>query len=282
MKKNKIMRIASVLLVAVLLSTSIISGTFAKYVTSDSVTDSARVAKFGVVVVGSGSLFDRNYFYVTEGNLPFSSYRTEAQDPADEGVRTLTVESSNADKLVAPGTKSPNEGMTISVTGKPEVDVQLTLDLTVENDVYLQAGTYPDMTTGKTGDTFTLDGDYYPVVYTLTRNGGPAVTGTIADVKAYLENLIAGTDNGYYNANTDLGNVIGELKLTWNWAFEGEQTIGGNYFSEVQVNQADTLLGDLIANQLGATANAEVAQVATTSYNLNTGISIAITVTQVD
>lgn len=50
MKKNKIMRIASVLLVAVILTTCAISGTFAKYVTSGSGSDTARVAKFGVTV----------------------------------------------------------------------------------------------------------------------------------------------------------------------------------------------------------------------------------------
>ena len=48
MKKNKMMRLASCLLVLVMLSTSMISGTFAKYVTTGSAEDTARVAKFGV------------------------------------------------------------------------------------------------------------------------------------------------------------------------------------------------------------------------------------------
>lgn len=47
MKKNKMMRLASVLLIAVLMSTCAISGTFAKYTTSVSSSDSARVAKWG-------------------------------------------------------------------------------------------------------------------------------------------------------------------------------------------------------------------------------------------
>ena len=57
MKKNKMMRIASVLLVAVLLSTCAISGTFAKYVTTDSGSDSARVAKFAFTVSENGTDF---------------------------------------------------------------------------------------------------------------------------------------------------------------------------------------------------------------------------------
>ena len=47
MKKNKMMRLASCLLVAILLTTSVISGTFAKYTTSANSSDSARVAKWG-------------------------------------------------------------------------------------------------------------------------------------------------------------------------------------------------------------------------------------------
>lgn len=47
MKKNTMMRIAAGLFVAVLLTTCAISGTFAKYVTSETVQDSARVAYWG-------------------------------------------------------------------------------------------------------------------------------------------------------------------------------------------------------------------------------------------
>lgn len=47
MKKNKMMRIASVLLVVVLLSTCAISGTFAKYVTAHESSDTARIAYWG-------------------------------------------------------------------------------------------------------------------------------------------------------------------------------------------------------------------------------------------
>ena len=50
MKKNRMMRVASALLVAVLLTTCAISGTFAKYVTTESGSDFARVAKWGVNV----------------------------------------------------------------------------------------------------------------------------------------------------------------------------------------------------------------------------------------
>ena len=63
MTKNKMMRIASVLLVAVLLSTCAIFGTFAKYVTAASSNDSARVAYWGFkeTTFSIENLFDKTY-----------------------------------------------------------------------------------------------------------------------------------------------------------------------------------------------------------------------------
>ena len=61
MKKNRMMRLASILLVATLMSTCTISGTFAKYVTTASGSDTARVAKWGVTVTANGALFDHVY-----------------------------------------------------------------------------------------------------------------------------------------------------------------------------------------------------------------------------
>ena len=59
MKKNILMRIGSTALVLTMITSYIISGTYAKYITSDSASDTARVAKFGVVVTATGSLFDK-------------------------------------------------------------------------------------------------------------------------------------------------------------------------------------------------------------------------------
>ena len=78
MKKSKSMRAAGALLVATLLSTSAVSGTYAKYVTSDSGSDTARVAKFGVVVAASGSLFSETYIDEPE-EVVINSLRPEPQ-----------------------------------------------------------------------------------------------------------------------------------------------------------------------------------------------------------
>ena len=47
MKKNRMMRLASILLVLVLMTSSVVGGTFAKYTTSVEGYDTARVAKWG-------------------------------------------------------------------------------------------------------------------------------------------------------------------------------------------------------------------------------------------
>ena len=109
MKKNNMLRLASVLLVAVLLSTCALSGVFAYYMTSNDTSDDARVAKWGVVI----NFDDVDMFQTTyeEGNE--------------------TVVSSTTEDVVAPGTAGDLTG--ISITGKPEVDVTVTqkADLTL-------------------------------------------------------------------------------------------------------------------------------------------------------
>ena len=61
MKKNVMMRIASILLVCVLVTTCGISGTFAKYTTNATSSDTARVARWGVEVSASGTMFGKAY-----------------------------------------------------------------------------------------------------------------------------------------------------------------------------------------------------------------------------
>ena len=84
MKKNKMMRIASVLLVAVILTTCAISGTFAKYVSKENSSDSARVAYWG---------FNPTTMNIT--GLFADAYETTVLGDAD--VNALT-------NVIAPGT----------------------------------------------------------------------------------------------------------------------------------------------------------------------------------
>lgn len=315
MKKNKTLRIASILLIAVLLTTSMISGTFAKYVTSGEVEDNARVAKFGVVLAAEGSLFDTTY--LTAVNTPGN-----AEDLADGHAPTkdtddkngLSVESSNGDKLVAPGTQSAEDGLKLSITGKPEVDVKIKFDFKGLKDVFLKTGTYPDMTKAQYNSDFSVAASYWPIVYTvesdtdfikdneatLTANNGgltisedkKSMSGNLTSImKAF--NGLNGTDGYFVDANTDLGATIGSLTITWKWAFEGPQKLNGINFDAATVDKADTLLGDLAAvndatfgtNQpdwASDVIDTLKALTKGTDYQTDVNFDLTVTVTQID
>ena len=118
MKKNRMMRLASALLVVVLLTTSVISGTFAKYVTSVDSDDKARVAYWGFQ---SANAMDITGLF------------------AD--VYGSTVDSVNGDDVLAPGTFGKTtfqfkwdedttawEGAAVNVTG-PEVSYEFKVEV---------------------------------------------------------------------------------------------------------------------------------------------------------
>jgi len=196
MKKNKMMRIASVLLVAVLVSTCAISGTFAKYVTKVSGEDSARVAKWGIVLTMKG------------GEVFAKEYKTHDKDY--EGKVSVKAE----EKVVAPGTSSADldAGLTASVSGTPEVATRYKLEVANLKDVYLAKGTYKDYTelvaqtetatdaegetvitkTGKYAyETFDLAADYSPIKWDLKINNKSLAARLLQELSAYATQLAA-------------------------------------------------------------------------------------------
>ncbi len=184
MKKNTMMRVASALLIAVLLTTSVISGTYAKYVTEGGAEDIARVAKWGVVVTGAGYLYadtykkaDTNTPGEANGNAADLSVVSRTTDAAIKGLN-------GKDKVVAPGTKN-DDGLTITVTGQPEVDGHIKMNVrdadgndfdALTDDIYLKAGTYALMVkvgkisaaNWKANTYYTLSGGAYTVADTFS------------------------------------------------------------------------------------------------------------------
>jgi len=141
MKKNRMLRLASALLILTLLTTSVIGGTFAKYVSTGSVSDTARVAKWGVEIKTSGTLYSDAYAVATaadkKGNLPAAWNDNNIKN---NSITVATV-SDGDENIIAPGTKSYGNGLSFGIEGKPEVAVTVTAKVTAE-DVYLAAGTY--------------------------------------------------------------------------------------------------------------------------------------------
>ena len=212
MKKNVMMRVASILLVAVLISTCAISGTYAKYVTAEKGDDSARVAKFGVVVDVDGSTFEKAYDSFADGN-----------DAVLTATSTITVNSDNSgdiQDLVAPGTQG--KMVDIEVTGTPEVAVEITYDATV------------------TLSGWAVPGDDYYCPLVLTINGTDYKLDTYAsaaDAKTQIEGIIEGYKQNYA-PNIDLSTKAAEnLTISWSWPY---YTSGDNDIK-------DTALGDAAA-----------------------------------
>ena len=301
--KNKFLTIASAVVVLCLITTCAFSTTLAKYVTGDSASDTARVAKWGIEVSTSGTLFGDSYSDVANGNTITYYNHANASVVADtDGVA-----------IVAPGTQN-DTGFQVKITGTPEVDyaVSAATDGTIE-DIYLAAGSYGMMveqygvneSTDLSGlymenagvytpattyyesakyyklqDAVTLAGDYYPVVWSVAADGGLAGV-TLSDAKdlnAIAADLIAAVDalDGQANEASDAS-----LRLTWAWAFE-------------QDNGADTILGNLIAgkanivvadgtsyNAITVTDNVATANGATVA-NLDVTFQFSVTVEQVD
>ena len=133
MKKNRTMRAAALLLALTLMTSCFVGGTFAKYTTSSTGEDSARVAYWGF----------NNGATLALDNLFANSYSTD-------------VESKNGDDVIAPGTAGSasfsfvydenvesnltGSNVAIGVTG-PEVDYTFTVAVTESCDTLIKANT---------------------------------------------------------------------------------------------------------------------------------------------
>lgn len=284
MKKNKMMRVASFLLVAVLLSTSVISGTFAKYVVTDSAEDVARVAKFGVNVIASGALFDDTYLTGTSNPGAAGAAATTltvVSNTADETIKGVN----NKDKVAAPGTKN-DTGLSIAVTGIPEVDTKLVLDYTAADvkDIFLKANSYLDLTTGAADDGFKLDADYEPITYTVKITGSEFAAYNAGKTYTKLETLLSelktALNDKTFKANDDLGAKVGTITITWEWGFGSTDN-----------DKQDTVLGDLAAatptaqkGTLGADNKITGASALTvdTDYSIKAAMNLSVSIEQVD
>ena len=208
MMKNKMMRIASVLLAAVLLSTCAISGTFAKYVTSKESTDTARVAKFGVDL---GVIVDGAFATEYDADVTVTDKNGAAI------AKTVVASSTDQDNLVAPGTKGDLMA-SATIAGTPEVAVNVKQEATLVLTGWELNGTYYCPL------VITVDGtNFYGMNYTSAAE-------FIAAVEAALDSDVN------YAPNTDLTE---SHSVTWAWAFEG--TDGK------QTDELDTALGNYAA-----------------------------------
>lgn len=262
MFKSKTIRVAGLLLALTLVTSCFVGGTFAKYTTAAKGEDTARVAKFGVTLATSGEVFGEDYAITGDAE--------GADMIANSG--TYTVSSSEEGKnVVAPGTKGVLNLITIS--GTPEVAIEVTATLNFKGENVTEDTlkmiklpknenntTYTDYTvvTGyennaSTYGTFTTDTDYYPIKWTLKKDG-TAVTNcenvNLQAIQDYLTDTISGK---YYFNEVPTGvtggklmsvftSQLGAYTLEWKWDFEGT---GEN---AALIDKMDTYLGNAMAN----------------------------------
>ena len=181
MKKNAMLKIAAILMVAVLLTTCAISSTFAKYTTTDTETDSARVAKWGVTV-----------------------------DTTVEGLFLETYDSgavASTEAVVAPGTANGDVKATSVITGQPEVKVQVSNVVNFVITGWLVDGAFycPLVVTVNGEPISGLDYDDADEFMAAVNEAGTA-TKTFMPYETVLEDL-----EGEDEIDTE---------ITWKWAFE--------------------------------------------------------------
>ena len=232
-KKNWTLRAAVLMLALVLITSCFVGGTFAKYVTSGSGTDSARVAKFGVTVTANGDVFAKEY------------------DTDDQTVvGTIAKSVISTDKVVAPGTTSNGDFVAATITGTPEVAVRVSYKLDAAS---LQLENWKD-----------ADDEFYcPLVFRVKNNNGNTVISgmefqTAEAMKAALVNAVAAYTKDYAPGTDLSGKAAETLTISWEWPFET-----GADGDKPANNVKDTFLGDEAAAGRAATVSLTLATTVT-------------------
>lgn len=230
MMKNRAMRMAMGTGAAVLLTMGVISGSFAKYITSGNGTDSARAAKFGVTVTANGNMFA-------------SEYETDDKNSAGAIANSVISSGGTDDHVIAPGTKG--ELVNATITGKPEVAVKVSYEPTLT----LNGWEYTD-------EDSNLSTEYFPIIFKVgdkkygmkgvKDSTGVAVangSSSIAELKTAVENAIKGYSKNYA-ANTDLSGIgaDGFVNVSWEWAYNGNSDEKDTYLgNQAAANKASTV-----------------------------------------
>lgn len=182
----------------VLVTSGLVGGTFARYVTSGTGTDSARVAKFGVKITAAGTTFAQSY----------------TKD--DDSASTLTNSVASTEKVIAPGTKGNMAAVTIS--GTPEVAVKVTYEATMN-----LGEEWKDST-----DTY-----YCPLEIKVGEETLKGSDYTSADLfETAVQEKIAGFSK-VYEAGTNLAEQGADVpSVSWEWKFSGNDDTKDTYLGD--------------------------------------------------
>ena len=225
MKKNIAMRVAAFLFILTMISTCAFATTFAKYTTSKEATDTARVAKWGVVISLETPTYDEYEFNTTTQDGQISS----------EG----TV------KLLAPGSTVSFANINLAGTPEVAVNVSYTAVLTLTGWTFDN----PDTTAVETDEYCPLvfevgDAEYYigknVSASTITSVNALGTIDDIAELKTAVEAAIAAYSQDF-DANQNLADTtaVKNIPVTCSWDFNLND-VDGDYQSDIK----DTALGN--------------------------------------
>lgn len=220
MKKNKMMRLASLLLVMVLMTTCVIGGTFAKYTSTATSSDAARVANWGFEAVS----MDLTNLFVAEYISHTDSYTGN----------TVISRAVATEDVIAPGTSGydtfvfaydQSAGTAPEVAYTFSVEVVESIDSLIENNQNIQWkldagqwGTWDDMVTAIKNLSGSTDG---------------------SGVKEYAPNTLPGE----FTANDDIHTIA------WQWIFDGGNATYTVENETLDQDEYDTYMGNV--NDLG-------------------------------
>lgn len=252
MKKKSMM--LGGLLAAVVVTAYSVSGTYAKYISSVDLTDEARVAKWGFAAK------DENGNLITDNKIDLfaKSYTVDG----NEGSLKY-VETSNTDKVVAPGTKGE---YSFSLEGEVETRYALKfeIDETKNTDIVVYYS-LKDGAVDKTSlSTTKFDGalEYRPIRYTVKYTRGTDATDltngnlTNLDSKTLINFLKEDNKNVRpYKA----GNFDQKYTISWEWLTNNTTNNATDkaVLTTDDTNILDTFAGQEIAKALSGAEGAD-------------------------
>lgn len=276
MKKT---RLLAFLITVCLTTTCLLTGTVAKYSTSDAVADQGTVAKWGIQLEMTGHLFTTSYSNTIN----------------QEEKVTVQSASNPLANLLAPGTSGGD--MNISLSGTAEVATSVDV-VTETQDIYLAAGTYAIMakagkltvaeynaynnasiklytynSTYSVSNAWNANDEYYvPTHYvTVDSNGyypvkyssGIANDNTEYTAATLANKITTDLDKDFYAVGNNFNT---EYNITWEWDFQ--DSVENN---RPATDAKDTILGTLIAS--GA-SNTTVVSIDTSNNNAATILTV--------
>lgn len=198
MKKTKLMRAALLLLVLTLITSCFVGGTFAKYTTSATGSDTARVAKWGfnsASTINLDNLFHSVY------------YKNDAE----------TVKSStNSTNVIAPGTAGEAKFNFTYNANNAAPEVAYTFTVSTAGSKCAQS------IMDNKNIKWSLDGKLAPHVGEPS-DANYAAEGSWAALLAAIEALDGNKTDNKYNPGelpTGFGKTDNEHIVAWQWAFE--------------------------------------------------------------